>query len=1199
MFKHIITLTLMLLVVSLAALNISLKLPAESRGELLADYQLLLETGAPIVPYFPAKILLPFGEKYSGAELRLGDTVALRQGYAPEYARTVQPISGAFLQPEAPRKEIEGLYPGKSWEYLGTEYYRGYALAIINIYPFQYDAQRQELLFSSEVEIKIQSAFEESEAIKQAQFLTHNASTYKQLDALVLNPAQKNSYQNYQPYYRHSPQRNIDLSTPYTMLIITDESQVETFADYIDWKISKGMSTGIYSTQAIYAAYEGADNAAKVRNFIIDAYSTFSETATPLEYVIMGGDDELVPERGVFGKVGDTRDNRMPSDLYYSNLDGDWNANGNQIYGEAADEVDYIPEIHIGRFPAETVAEFQNIFRKTQYYVDNNTFSNNKAIFFGENLNYNPLTWGGDYKDEVYEYLPGGYHYETQYQRDGSYSSESVWQAISGGINVMNHMGHANQSTLMGQGNGTIAQLTNTEYGFLYTQGCYPAAFDQRTSGDGECIAEHMMMQPGGVFAFIGNTRYGWYMPGSTNGPSQFYDRDYFKGLFEEEYPELGRALTYSRLENLNAALSNDVMRWCYMEMILFGDPSVSVKLPDADLPLLSLDSFRFDDVLGDNDGNINPGETIRIYPVIKNADGAAMAQNIVVRFVSLPNGIQQIGEDLVIPSLLGGTLSSEDNYLKLQLANDIGFGTFYLTLEVDSQHLISGLSTGVQKYQVSFEITMFDRRFPWETENGSKSAPIVADFEGDGSLQIMYADTFGGIHFIDDSGEEYKLFQHPEQQNINRSGAMGALSSPNARDLVFSSRSGSLYALDSTGECIFQYDAGSPFLFSPVIADIDNDGIAEVIAGSLNGKLHVVNPDGYSKSGFPLQLTGNFQSELAVGDLNDNGKLEIVCGMNSGNLFVVNYQGEILSQYSHSLDGSLTGSPIILDNGRYAIASNNRLYLFENTGEELFSQDIDSPVAGGLITADINRDGSLDIVFVSLSGKIWVISQMGISLPGFPVSSGVNFNCPPLVADIDGDGKYEILLHNYINSLYVYRNDGSLMQGYPFGTTYNGATPGVLVDFDGNNQLKFIAGFSHGILMSNLYYPSDTLMPWTIYRGSYSRQGSFASTGFVSNATDSLSPSLYRLWQNYPNPFNPHTTIRFELKDAGFAKLEIYNMRGQKVKQLLSGNYSKGSHSLSWDGRDDNAQKLPSGIYFYRLSGKGFSESKKMLLMK
>ena len=225
-------------------------------------------------------------------------------------------------------------------------------------------------------------------------------------------------------YKPHS--RNLEPSAAKSMIIITDNERSLWFEDYAIWRESKGISTAIYTTEHIYANYTGIDNAEKVRNFIIDAYSSWADTATPLEYVILGGDDEVVPERGVYGKVGGTRDNRMPSDLYFSNLDGNWNANGNQIYGELQDQTDMIPELDIGRFSAETYQEFSNIFRKTKYYVDRSTFSNNIAIFFGENLNNNPMTWGGDYKDDVATYLPLDYEYSTQYQRDDSYSSSTV-----------------------------------------------------------------------------------------------------------------------------------------------------------------------------------------------------------------------------------------------------------------------------------------------------------------------------------------------------------------------------------------------------------------------------------------------------------------------------------------------------------------------------------------------------------------------------------------------------------------------------------------------------------------------------------------------------------------------------------------------------------------------------------------------------
>jgi hypothetical protein len=340
------------------------------------------------------------------------------------------------------------------------------------------------------------------------------------------------------------------------MIIITSNSRINWFTEYSSWRASKGVSNAIYALEDILSSYPGTDNAEKLRNFIINVYQTWVNSSQPLEYVILGGDDEIIPERGTYGQVGDTIDARMPTDIYFSNLDGNWNANNNNIWGEPADNPDMIPEVHIGRFPAETQNEFNHMFNKIRYYVDNDTYSNNYALFMGENLNNNPLTWGGDYKDDVAQYLPDEYYLQTLYQRDGTYSSMNVYNAINKGAGIMNHMGHANESVLIGQSNGTVESLTNTEYGFLYTQGCYPAAFDQRTSGDNESIGEHFVTASGGVFCFIGNTRYGWYSPGSVNGASQFYDRQFFNGLFQQNLPVLGEALTYSRLQNLNAALS-------------------------------------------------------------------------------------------------------------------------------------------------------------------------------------------------------------------------------------------------------------------------------------------------------------------------------------------------------------------------------------------------------------------------------------------------------------------------------------------------------------------------------------------------------------------------------------------------------------------------------------------------------------------
>lgn len=88
-------------------------------------------------------------------------------------------------------------------------------------------------------------------------------------------------------------------------------------------------------------------------------------------------------------------------------------------------------------------------------------------------------------------------------------------------------------------------------------------------------------------------------------------------------------------------------------------------------------------------------------------------------------------------------------------------------------------------------------------------------------------------------------------------------------------------------------------------------------------------------------------------------------------------------------------------------------------------------------------------------------------------------------------------------------------------------------------------------------------------------------------------------LHQNYPNPFNPQTNIEFLVKESGEVKIEIYNILGQKVRILIDQYLEKGHKSVSWDGKDDQGQKLANGVYWYRIQAKDSSQTKKMLLIK
>ncbi len=93
--------------------------------------------------------------------------------------------------------------------------------------------------------------------------------------------------------------------------------------------------------------------------------------------------------------------------------------------------------------------------------------------------------------------------------------------------------------------------------------------------------------------------------------------------------------------------------------------------------------------------------------------------------------------------------------------------------------------------------------------------------------------------------------------------------------------------------------------------------------------------------------------------------------------------------------------------------------------------------------------------------------------------------------------------------------------------------------------------------------------------------------------------PSVYSLNANYPNPFNPQTTIKFALPEAQDVRLEIFNIKGQRVRVLMSESMSAGVHSVIWNGTDGGGRTVASGTYFYRLQAGPMNETQRMLLLK
>ncbi|MDP8204943.1 MAG: C25 family cysteine peptidase [Candidatus Tenebribacter mawsonii] len=134
---------------------------------------------------------------------------------------------------------------------------------------------------------------------------------------------------------------------------------------------------------------------------------------------------------------------------------------------------------------------------------------------------------------------------------------------------------------------------------------------------------------------------------------------------------------------------------------------------------------------------------------------------------------------------------------------------------------------------------------------------------------------------------------------------------------------------------------------------------------------------------------------------------------------------------------------------------------------------------------------------------------------------------------------------------------------------------------YSGTAQLRFVFG-SAGLITGEGWYIDDV---------------HYSNTSGSNDET--ITPIMNKLHANFPNPFNPTTTISFSLKEAGNVDLDVYNIKGQKVKTLIHANLPAENHQVVWNGKDDSGKSVSSGIYFYKMKTASYTSTRKMILLK
>jgi len=356
------------------------------------------EPGEPVLPMMGARILLPPGEVITDVTVIPGEKIFVGGDFLLEPGQMQYPLSyDGPLETVMPDYASTPAFPGRLHDDPVVGRYRGYVVANIALHPVEYRPAAGAVSYYTSMDVEITTAPSTEELSATERMIRHDDATIAAVAGKVDNAAARNEYLSVERVRTSS--RSLDPGLEYKYIIITTDSWDDYLGDLVAFQTQRGLKAGVFLRDWIQTNYTGIDDPQKIRNFVIDAYNTWD-----IDYVLLVGDardDNGIPHRGLRATAYGDTDSDIPADLYYSSLDGSWNTDGDQYWGEQGEE-DWYGEVGIGRCCNSTAAQVMNFVTKTLRYQDEPVVDESgEALMVGELLWTSPLTYGGDYKDEV------------------------------------------------------------------------------------------------------------------------------------------------------------------------------------------------------------------------------------------------------------------------------------------------------------------------------------------------------------------------------------------------------------------------------------------------------------------------------------------------------------------------------------------------------------------------------------------------------------------------------------------------------------------------------------------------------------------------------------------------------------------------------------------------------------------------------
>ena len=626
----------------------------ELRGYQQVNFDGCLQTaiaGNPSLPYQMVSLVLPQGTEAESIMVELSDFQEIEGTlnlfpYQP--SRTMGDNEQRDLVVNEAIYASKSVYPVENHGVVTTQYKNGYSFANASFTPMRYIPSEGKVMYAKTANVRVNTKASKADHSNMLWGTQEIKNTVKRL---AQNPEMVDTY--------NTKGREV---TNYDVLIITGSEFVSGYADYCEYYNSIGMRNQIVTTDDIYATMSGIDNQDKIRNYIIQEYQD-----NGIVMVVLGGDVNIVPYRGFYCYVisggGNQESSNIPADLYYSGLDGTWNDNGDGRWGEPGED-DLYPEIGISRMSFKTAQELQNMIHKTLSYQQTPVLGEfQKVILAGEHLYDNPTSNGSDYlelligthSDNGYTTVgyPVDYDFTKLYEEQGNWSGALLKQAINAGTSYVHHDGHANTSYVAGwygisNSDFSGANGVDHNYTFFHSQGCDCGAFDE------SCILEKMVTMQNFAVAVIGNSRYGWFNEGQTEGPGCHLEREMTDAQWGDRVGWLSMAHAIGKCETAPWVTApgqweEGALRWNFYDMNILGDGVVNVWL---DEPMAAIVDAPAQVVIGTQSIDVNVtddnGNGLMNYRCLIYMDGEVIAMGSTdengVAEIEFEGGLQSVG---------------------------------------------------------------------------------------------------------------------------------------------------------------------------------------------------------------------------------------------------------------------------------------------------------------------------------------------------------------------------------------------------------------------------------------------------------------------------------------------------------------------------------------------------------------------------